>query len=65
MVSQHDGGRGLGGTQAIVRGWIDEQRDGFLGDGTFGEAEVDDLSNSVGVTSVAGVEGGRPGLEFD
>ena len=53
MVSQHDGGFRVGGTQAIVRRRIDEQRDRFLGDGTVGEAELDDFSNGVGVAGMA------------
>ena len=62
MVSKHDGGRRPGGTQAIVRGRPDEQRDGILGDGSVGEAELDDVSNGVGVEGVARFEGGSGGL---
>ena len=62
MVPKRDGGCRLGGTQATVRGRPDEQRDGILGDGAVGEAELDDVSNGVGVAGVAGVEGGSAGL---
>ena len=64
MVSKRDRGCRLGGTQAIVRGRADQQRDCFLGDGAVGEAELDDVSNGVGVARLAGVEGGRDGLGY-
>jgi len=53
VVSKRDGGRRFGGSQAIVRGKLDQQRDGFLGDGDVGQAELDDFSNGVGVARVA------------
>jgi len=62
VVPKRDGGCRLGGTQATVRGRPDEQRDGILGDGAVGEAELDDVSNGVGVAGVAEVEGGGGGL---
>lgn len=64
MVSQRNGGRRFGGAQATVCGRVDEQRDRFLGDRGVGKVELDDVSNGVGVEGVAGVEGGRGGLEF-
>ena len=53
MVSKRDGGCRIDGTQAIVRGRANQQRDSFLGDGAVGEAELDDVSNGIGVAGVA------------